>query len=622
MIRAAMVGTAPPEAVSRMRTGGGRAPVLTSIRTMAPRLVYDGDCGFCRYTVNYARAVTGDAVEYVPYQSVVEQYPEYSAEDFAKSIRLFAPGATASGADAALRTLALGGRGKWLWLYRRVPGFATVAERTYGWVARHREACLRVARLLFGRELKPVRFDFTADIVYRGIMAMALLAFGSLWLQAEALIGDNGVLPASDFLDAVRATFGAGGYWTVPTVLWLGIPLHGAFAFGVLCAGVGLFGRFRTSAALGAYAAYLSILSAGQTFTAFQWDTFLVECLFAAAILARSPVAGIWVLRLLAFRFMFLSGAVKLLSGDPVWADLSALEYHFETQPLPTAFAWFAHQLPTPVLSSAVAATFAIELAVPLLIFSPRKLRAVAASAFVLLELVILITGNYNFFNLLTIVICLALLDDGFFQANKDPKPRPQRIGARWLAGAVIALGVCQTASAFVRFPNPAHLVDPLRIVNRYGLFAVMTTERRELVIEGSLDGEIWREYAFPFKPGDVDRAPGWATPHQPRLDWQMWFAALTVPERAPWVYDFVFRLLAAEPAVLDWIDSPFGREPPNFVRIISYRYEFAPPGKSAGTAGATDVGRWWARSKPRLWLRPIARRVPRVTHEPLELGR
>ena len=284
---------------------------------MAPRLVYDGDCGFCRYTVDYARAVTGDAVDYVPYQSVVDQYPEYSAEDFAKSIRLFATGSPAAGADAAFRTLALGGRGKWLWLYRRLPGFATVAERTYAWVARHREACLRVARLLFGRELKPARFDFTADIVYRGTMAMALLAFGSLWLQADALIGDNGVLPATDFLDAVHATFGANSYWKVPSVLWLGIPLHAPFAFGVLCALVGLFGKFRTSAALGAYAAYLSILSVGQTFTAFQWDTFLVECLFAAAILARSPVAGIWVLRLLALRFMFLSGGREAALGRP-----------------------------------------------------------------------------------------------------------------------------------------------------------------------------------------------------------------------------------------------------------------------------------------------------------------
>ena len=596
--------------------------MLTSIRTMAPRLVYDGDCGFCRYTVDYARAVTGDAVEYMPYQSVVDQYPEYSAEDFARSIRLFASGTTASGADAALRTLALGGRGKWLWLYRRVPGFATVAERTYGWVARHREACLRSARLLFGRELKPARFDFTADIVYRGIMAMALLAFGSLWLQAEALIGDNGVLPASEFLEAVHATFGVGSYWTVPTALWFGLSMHWVFGVGVLCALVGLLGKLRTTAALGAYAAYLSVLGVGQTFTAFQWDTLLVECLFAAAILARSPVAGIWVLRLLAFRFMFLSGAVKLLSGDPAWADLSALEYHFETQPLPTVFAWFAHQLPAAALTFAVAATFVIEMVLPFLILGPRKLRAIAATGFVFLEVLILVTGNYNFFNLLTIVVCVALLDDRFFRSDRVSGPRPPRLGARWLAGVVIALGLCQTAAAFARFPNPAQWIDPLRIVNRYGLFAVMTTERRELVIEGSMDGETWHEYEFPFKPGDVDGLPGWATPHQPRLDWQMWFAALTVPERAPWIYDFVFRLLEAEPAVLDWIDPPFGRESPNFVRIISYRYEFTPPGKSVGSAGATDVGRWWTRSEPKLWLRPIARRVPSVTHEPLELER
>ena len=387
-----------------------------------------------------------------------------------------------------------------------------------------------------------------------------------------------------------------------------------------MCAIAGLVGRLKTTAALGAYAAYLSLLGVGQTFTAYQWDTFLVECLFAVAILARSPAAGIWVLRLLAFRFMFLSGAVKLLSGDPVWADLSALEYHFETQPLPNALAWFAHQLPAPALKFAVAATFAIELVLPFLIFAPRKMRAVAAFAFVLLEVLIFATGNYNFFNVLTIVVCIALLDDRFLRRESSaPPPRfsAQRLGARWLAGAVITLGVCQTAGVFAPFPNPAQWVDPLRVVNRYGLFAVMTTERRELVIEGSIGGDTWLEYEFPFKPGDVDRVPGWATPHQPRLDWQMWFAALTVPQRAPWIHDLVFRLFEAEPAVLRWIESPFGDDPPKYIRIISYRYRFTEADASTDHA---DIGRWWTRSNPRLWLGPIARRVPTVTHEPLVL--
>lgn len=587
---------------------------------MTPRLVYDGECGFCRYTVDYAHALTGDDVEYVPYQHVAHEYPDHRIEDFAASIWLFAPGSAASGADAAFRTLAIGGRKSWLRAYRHVPGFAVIAECLYRWVSRHRVPCLHVARWLFDRELRPARFELTAEVVYRGVMAMALVAFLSLWLQAEALIGDDGVLPAREYLEAVYATFGAGGYWHVPTVLWLGISPHWVLGFGVLCAVVGLVGKLKATAALGAYVAYLSLLGVGQTFTAYQWDTFLVECLFAVAILARSPVAGIWVLRLLAFRFMFLSGAVKLLSGDPVWADLSALEYHFETQPLPNALAWFAHQLPAPALKFAVAATFAIELVLPFLIFAPRNLRAVAALAFVSLEVLIFATGNYNFFNLLTIVVCIALLDDRFLRRGRSA-PRPcssaPRLGARWLAGAVIVLGVCQTAAAFAHLPKPARWVDPLRVVNQYGLFAVMTTERRELVIEGSMDGDAWLEYGFPFKPGDVDRIPGWATPHQPRLDWQMWFAALTVPQRAPWIHDLVFRLFEAEPAVLKWIESPFGDDPPKYIRVISYRYRFTDADASTDHA---DVGRWWTRSSPRLWLGPIARRVPTVTHEPLVL--
>ena len=586
---------------------------------MTARLAFDGECGFCRYTVEYARAVTGAAVEYVPYQSVLDEYPDLTAADFAKSIRLFAPGVHASGADAAFRTLALGGRARWLRAYRHVPGLARVAEALYSWVSRHRVGCLNASRMLFGRELRPARFDFIGDVVYRGTMAVALLAFGSLWLQADALIGETGVLPGSVYLDAVRATFGTASYWKLPTVLWFGLSMHWVFAFGIACALVGLAGKLCMSAALGAYAAYLSIIGVGQTFTAYQWDTFLVECLFAAAILARSPVAGIWVLRLLAFRFMFLSGAVKLLSGDPAWADLTALEVHFETQPLPNVLAWYAHRLPAPLLTFAVAATFFIELVLPFFIFGPRKLRAVAAVGFVLLEVLIFATGSYNFFNLLTIIVCLALLDDRFLGRNGDGVADPSRPGVRWLAGVVIALGLCQTASAFMHFPNPAQWVAPLRIVNGYGLFAVMTMERRELVIEGSMDGDTWQEYAFPFKPGAVDRAPGWATPHQPRLDWQMWFAALTVPERAPWIYGFVAQLFEAEPTVLAWVDSPFGDDAPKYIRIISYRYRFTPAGVASA---APDAGRWWTRSHPTLWLGPLARRVPRVTHEPLDLDR
>ena len=277
------------------------------------RLVYDGECGFCRYTVDYARAVTGDTVEYVAYQAVADQYPDLGTDDFARSIWFFTDGASASGADAAFRTLSVGSRGHWLWAYRHIPGFAWISERMYGWVSRHREICLRIARPMFGRELRPARFERTAGIVYRGIAIAALMAFGSLWLQAEALIGDDGVLPANEFLDAVYATFGAGSYWMVPTALWFGVSVHWVFAFGVACTLLGLVGKLPTSAALGAYLAYLSIVGIGQTFTAYQWDMFLLECLFAAAILGRSPVAGIWVLRLLAFRFLFLSGAVKLL---------------------------------------------------------------------------------------------------------------------------------------------------------------------------------------------------------------------------------------------------------------------------------------------------------------------
>ncbi|MEM7020321.1 MAG: lipase maturation factor family protein, partial [Pseudomonadota bacterium] len=329
-----------------------------------------------------------------------------------------------------------------------------------------------------------------------------------------------------------------------------------------------------------------------------------LECLFLCALLALRPGLGVWVGRLLLFRFMLLSGAVKLLSGDAIWANGTALEYHFETQPLPTLFAWYAHQLPDWFLYGGVMATFIIELALPFLIFLPRNPRLVAIGSFVFLELLILLTGSYNFFNLLTIVLCIALLNDQMLPSKRWKVAGINAVKSIWLRipTAIIGIlliigGVLHMASTLSNrnLPNwaatPLIVTSSFHFVNGYGLFAVMTTQRDEIIIEGSMDRENWLPYKFPFQPGELDRMPVLATPHQPRLDWQMWFAALGPVERNQWFYAFAQSLLEAKPAVLELVEAPFESEPPRYIRAVRYRYRFSTPEQRR------ETGQWWTRT-------------------------
>jgi hypothetical protein len=319
---------------------------------------------------------------------------------------------------------------------------------------------------------------------------------------------------------------------------------------------------------------------------------------------------GIWLLRWLLFRFMFLSGAVKLLSGDPTWANLSALFYHFQTQPLPTPLAWYAHHLPHSILTASTAATFVIELGLPFLIFCPRRLRFVAAFGILLLQALIMLSGNYTFFNLLAMVLCLVLFDDaalrkiipqrltGFVQRHaQDVEPgKAASFAAGALALLIVFASLVQIHAVFRgRISAPAAwIIDeiaPLYIVNTYGLFAGMTTARPEIIVEGSDDGVHWREYAFKYKPGDVRQPPRWNIPYQPRLDWQMWFAALGTPAQNPWFSRFLERLLENSPQVTALLGSnPFPHKPPLYVRALLYDYRYSSPEEKERT------GAWWVR--------------------------
>jgi hypothetical protein len=305
---------------------------------------------------------------------------------------------------------------------------------------------------------------------------------------------------------------------------------------------------------------------------------------------------------------MFMSGAVKLLSEDPNWRNLSALSYHFLTQPLPTPLAWYAAQLPAELLKFGTGATFFVELVLPFLIFCPRRLRFISAFGILLLQSCILITGNYNWFNLQTMLLCLPLFDDAAMRkvlpghlvrlvqsSAGNTTPRRAAIVVNAVALLIVFCSLVQMDERFGGRPPDAALavdnvIDPLRIVSTYGLFAVMTTKRNEIVIEGSNDGREWREYEFRYKPGDVARRPRWNIPHQPRLDWQMWFAALDDPRYVPWFSHFAERLLENESAVTALLEkNPFPGKPPVYLRAQFYDYTYADSEEKA-------QGRWWNR--------------------------
>ena len=311
---------------------------------------------------------------------------------------------------------------------------------------------------------------------------------------------------------------------------------------------------------------------------------------------APTPKIGRWLLWFLLFRLMFSSGMVKLASGDPNWRNLTALDYHYYTQPLPTPIAWYVHLAPAWFQHGSVVFLFFVELVVPFLIYAPRLWRHAGAGLLILLQVLIALTGNYAFFNLLTIALCLLLFDDAAL-ASVFPRVIIERVRAptfstlpsrlrRWatapIALIILAAGLLQLADLLsIRWlPRPTFQLvselEPLRLVNSYGLFAVMTTSRPEIIVQGSNDGETWVDYEFKFKAGDLHRPPGWAEPFQPRLDWQMWFAALGDYRSSPWFSQLMLRLLEGSPPVLDLLArNPFSQSPPKYVRAMLYDYRF-----------------------------------------------
>ena len=476
------------------------------------------------------------------------------------------------------------------------------------------------------------RFLAARRVFAAALGVIFLTAFWSWGSQVRGLVGEHGLVPVGEQLAAAR-TAGI-TFWQMPSLSWVAqgdFPLLAQCWLGALLAIALCAGFFPGPCALLCWALYLSLMTVGESFANFQWDALLLETSLLAALWlpwrARPDWAeeslpqkiGRWLLWWLFVRLMIESGVVKLTWGDEKWLGRSALEWHFETQPLPLWTAWYAHHAPRWLLNAACWITYFIEIATPALLLAPSRWRFMRHGAVLLqalLQLAILTTGNYTYFNWLTLALCVPFLDDsfrGFRRLRMQPDDPPRE--SRWPLIPAGALALASVLCSFDGFTGAfaglagqeaemrritgemkrtgrapaAPWLQPLRSFNGYGLFRTMTLSRPEIILEGSADGVNWREYGFPYKAGDIYRRPALVAPFQPRLDWQMWFAALSPQHYGYLLERLMRRVLEGEPAVLALLEkNPFSSGPPHFVRLNFYDYHFTDSGDRTAA--------WWRR--------------------------
>lgn len=498
----------------------------------------------------------------------------------------------------------------------------------------------RVWRGLKGPSAERPTYWLTRFWFLRGLGLVYLVAFLVAVFQLVPLIGEHGLLPVGQFLDRVAAAHDGrgGGFIELPTVFWIDhsdTSLMAVSIAGAVLAAALLLGFSHPLQLLALWFSYMSIDHVGQRWYAFGWESQLLETGFLAIFLcpwrswrpfpptSPAPIVLIVLLRWLIVRIMLGAGLIKL-RGDACWSDLTCLQYHFETQPIPHPLSWVAHQLPDFVLRVGVAFNHFVELVVPLFAFGPRRARHVAGVLMIAFQVTLILSGNLAFLNWLTILPCIACFDDGLLRRITPrrwrPHLAPEALHARPGPVHRVLAWVLAAAVAYLSLPVVANLLsgkrqsmnrsyDRLHIVNTYGAFGSVGRERFELVIEGTADPDPrharWKPYAFECKPGDPERRPCLITPYHRRLDWLIWFAGLEAEatgalRREDWVFHLLYKLLRGDEAVLSLMGpNPFPDRPPRHVRVLFYRYAFTRPGD--GEPG------WWKRERLGELVRPVS---------------
>jgi hypothetical protein len=519
------------------------------------------------------------------------------------------------------------------------------------------------------------------------LRAMGLIyfsAFFSLIFQIRGLIGREGILPASDYLQAVEHSFGHARFWFAPTLLWFS---SGPQMLMVLCwAGVvaslllalNVWPRGTLGICL---VCFLSFVSAAGDFSGYQSDGMLLEAGFIALFFAPPGFrpglgakwppsrASLFLLQWEWFRIYFESGMVKIASGEPQWRQMTAMDEYYQNGPLPTWVGWYVQHLPHWFHASTAYCTLALELGLVWMLFLPRRWRIVCFFIATAWQIGIILTANYTFLNYLVLALGFLLLDDRVLlhclpQRWKKPpldhtamdradvtrpataSPTEADSSSTWRDVAnqptkasrfedggeenwrdlfrqqlavlkrslvAIMLGWVFYATAvelvWIVFPTlklpttPVEALEPFRIANRYGLFAVMTRGRYEIEFQGSQDGQNWQPYPFRYKPQDPSQPPGIYAPYQPRFDWNLWFASLGSWREYPIVINTEVRLLSTDPDVLAlFAGNPFPQEPPRQVRAVLWQYWFTTAAEKSKT------GLWWRREFRGLYAPTLTR--------------
>lgn len=451
----------------------------------------------------------------------------------------------------------------------------------------------------------PHAYTIIAALFPRLLGAIYFCAIGALIFQYKGLFGKHGILPMPLYFKMLGRISGFRKYYYAPSLFWfdssnrtiLGILLAGTTVSILL-----MFGFYPPLLLFLLYVIHLSIISAGQDFLSFGWEGFLLEITVQAFLMSLTVVPNffVWIsINFLLFRFHIQAGSIKLLSGDPTWKNLTAVSYHYQTQPLPNTMAWYFHKLPMWFQKTSTAVMYFLELAVPFGIFFGQDIRLLTFFGLFGLQFLIWLTGNFSYLNHMTAVLTTILIGNKYLAHFFTP---PIEAPSSMLLEGVlssIAIGLimlqgCRLWHHFIPSHGLARLfekISPFHIVNRYTIFANMTTVRYEIVIEGSNDGMMWKEYFFKYKPSELKKRPRRISPYQPRLDWQAWFLPFRDYYSEEWFQSFLYHLLKGTPDVLKLIhESPF-QEPPRMIRAITYEYEFTTYKERK------ETGNWWKRT-------------------------
>jgi hypothetical protein len=492
---------------------------------------------------------------------------------------------------------------------------------------------------LFGPDTSPPGYLAARWLFLRALGLIFFSAFYSLTFQIRGLIGPNGILPARDYLVQVARVLGSARFWYAPTVFWWSASdrfLLGVVAVGIVASLLLVLNIWPRGMLLICLAAFLSFIAAAQDFASYQSDGMLLEAGFVSLFFAprgwwprwgsSDPPsrASRYLLVWLMFRIYFESGIAKILGRDLEWRDFTAMDQYYQNGPLPTWIAWYAHQLPHTFHAATAVLTLALELVLIFAIFLPRRSRIVMFFVITAWQIGIILTSNYAFLNYLVLVLGFLLVDDRFLaqffpqslrpngvtQTDTRVTPPPDAQGWRndlrlsvhgifltWIFYATSALLIFMVFPAAPLPAGPIRALEPFRIANEFGLFAVMTRERYEIEFQGSRDGLTWTPYPFRNKPQDVHAPPRIYAPYQPRFDWNLWFASLGTWRQYPFVFNVEERLLAGEPDVLAlFAADAFPRHPPAQIRVVLWQYWFT------GWSEKREQGLWWRRERVGLY--------------------